>query len=404
MGRLGPARARLRPGGGSGMVRLAMSFVVTTVRRFESRAWELWLVPTLVTAAGAAVLRSANADVVMLRGLVFVGGPLLLLAGLHARLESFLHARARLNLLPLPLAPRVHWAAARPPHRRGLVWTGVLGAAGIGAVGLWSGVGSVATAGLVADWLWLWLMAWLLEPVIPAASAWMGRRFDEDAADHRTQQYLGGGFTIPEAVVHLYAPAMGLGLAALVAMPGQLWIDRFVDSEPTPAALLAVALGAAAAAGLAALGAGRVYARGLFGAVPWVHEAVKTLAGPPVPEPVPGWLLVGRDPVQHLVVRQFWRTTPAPSLRLWGLLGGAAWIGLAASPSVPAAAIVLALGAVWLVPGATLRSLAPARARLCGPLPLSSAGRAGRSLRAWAVLAAPVAVALLTVALAWSRA
>ena len=42
---------------------------------------------------------------------------------------------------------------------------------------------------------------------------------------------LGGGWTIPEAVVHLYAPALGVGLVALLAMPGQLWLDRRVDGR-----------------------------------------------------------------------------------------------------------------------------------------------------------------------------
>src|SRR5690606_35493405 len=123
----------------------------------------------------------------------------------------------------------------------------------------------------------------------------------------------------------------GVGLAALLAMPGQLWLDELVDgSDAAPRGLLAVALGAwglgAALGGLA----GRLYARGMFGAVPWVQEATRTLAGPPVPDEVPRWLLRGRDPLRRLVIRQFWRSTPVPGLRLWALLGGSAWIGLAA--------------------------------------------------------------------------
>jgi hypothetical protein len=123
-----------------------------------------------------------------------------------------------------------------------------------------------------------------------------------------------------------------------------------------------------------------------------------------VPEAVPRWLLVGRDPLRHLVLRQFWRTTPVPGLRLVALVGGAAWIGLAARPSVPAAAIVLALGAAWFVPGARLRALGPGRARLAASLPLPPSARAGRSLGAWALLSLPVLVAAAGVALAWSRA
>lgn len=377
---------------------------VSTLRRFEARSWELWLVPALVTAAGATVLRSAGADVVMLRGLVFVGGPLLLLAGLHARLDSYLHADARQQLLPLPLAPALHWAAARGPHRRGLLVTGALGAALVGAVAIAGGVGPRSAGGLVVDWAVLWATAFLVEPLIPAAGAWLGRRFPEEAVERQIQLRLGGGFTIPEAVVHLYAPALGVGVAALLAMPAQLSIDRWVDEGAVASGPMAVAAGSLLVAALLFVAAPRVYGRGLFGAAPWVHEAIKTLAGPPVPEPVPRWLLLGHDPVRHLVVRQFWRTTPVPGLRLWALLIGAAWIGLAASPSVPAAAIVLALAAIWLVPGARLRAQAGMRTRLCAPLPLPSVARTGRSWSAWAVLCTPVAGALVVVALAWSRA
>jgi hypothetical protein len=86
------------------------------------------------------------------------------------------------------------------------------------------------------------------------------------------------------------------------------------------------------------------------------------------------------------------------------LLGGAAWIGLAARPSVPAAALVLALCAVWLVPAARLRSLSAARVRLCAPLPLPASARAGGSQGAFAVVALPVLVAVAGVAVAWGGA
>lgn len=376
---------------------------VRTLRRFDPRGWELWLVPALVAAIGCATLSSAGADVVLLRGLVFVGGPLLLLAGLHPRLDGYLHARARWTLLPLPLPPRLHWAAARRAHHVGLAWTGLLGSAAVAGAAVGAGVSVRAAAGLLGDFAWLWLCAAVVEPMIPAAGAWLGRRFPDGRPERRWQQTLGGGWTIPEAVVHLYAPALGVGLAALLAMPGQLWLDELVDgSDAAPRGLLAVALGAwglgAALGGLA----GRLYARGMFGAVPWVQEATRTLAGPPVPDEVPRWLLRGRDPLRRLVIRQFWRSTPVPGLRLWALLGGSAWIGLAATPSVPAAAIAVALAAAWLVPAMRLRRSAPARARLAAPLPLSPQGRAGRSWSAWAVLSSPVVVAAAGVTLAWS--
>lgn len=385
------------------MLRPAMP-LVPTLRRFDPHGFELWLVPALAAAVGCATLSSAGADLVLLRGLVFVGGPLVLLAGLHPRLEGYLHARARQSLLPLPIDPTRCWAAARRPHAVGLAWTGLLGVAAVIGAGVGAGLSWRHVGNLAGDLAWPWLLAVGIEPVVPAASAWLGRRFDEERPERRWQRALGGGWTIPEAVVHLYAPALGVGLVALLAMPGQLWLDRRVDGLTTPAALGGLSLAGLGVAVAVPLVARRVYARGMFGAVPWVHEAVRTLAGPPVPDPVPRWLLVGRDPLRHLVLRQLWRGTPVPGLRLWALWIGAAWLGLAAQPSVPSAAIVVALAAAWLVPAARLHALASGRARLCGPLPLPAAARTGRSASAWVVIAAPVAVAAAVVILAWSRA
>ena len=375
---------------------------VATLRRFDALGWELWLVPALAAAAGWAVLASTGADVLMLRGLVFVGGPLLLLSGLHARLGGYLHAPARHRLLPLPLSPRLHWSAAAGPHRRGLLWTGAWGLGAVAGAVATAGLPTLAAAGVLADFAWFWLLAAALEPVIPAAGAWLGRRFDEDRPERLWQSKLGGGWTIPEAVVHLYAPALGLGLAALLAMPGQLWLDRWIDGETSPPVLAGVGLAALPLAAILGLLARRLYDRGLFGAVPWVHEATRTLAGPPVPEDVPGWLLSGRDPMRHLMIRQFWRTTPVPGLRLWTLLGGAIWMALAADPSIPAMAILLALSAVWFVPGARVHALGPVRARMAAALPLPPAARAGRSWTAWALLSSPVVASVGLVVVAWS--
>jgi hypothetical protein len=382
-----------------------MPLSVPTLRRFDPRGFELWLVPALAAAVGCATLSSAGADLELLRGLVFVGGPLLLLAGLHPRLEGYLHARVRQSLLPLPIEPALCWAAARGPHLVGLAWTGVLGIAAVVGAGVGAGLSWAHVGNLAGDLAWLWVLAVAVEPVVPAASAWLGRRFPEGRPERRWQRTLGGGWTIPEAVVHLYAPALGVGLSALLAMPGQLWLDWRVDGRPTPAAFGMVALAGLGVAAVLGRVSVRAYARGMFGAVPWVHEAIRTLAGPPVPEEVPRWLLVGKGPVRHMVLRQLWRVTPVPGLRLLALLGGAAWIGLAAGPSVPAAAIVVALCAVWLVPAARpLWALAAGRARLCAPLPLPGPARAGRSAGAWVVIASPVAVAVAVVAVAWSRA
>ncbi len=376
---------------------------VATLRRFDVRGWELWLVPVLAATAGWAVMASAATDVPLQRGLVFMGGPLLLLAGLHPRLDGYLHARARFDLLPLPLPPAHHWAAARPHHARGLVYTGVVGTAAVLGAALGSGLPGPIIAGLVGDLLWLWLMAWCIEPLIPAVSAWLGRRFEEEQPPHQWQRMLSGGWTIPEAVVHLYAPALGIGIAALLALPGQLWLDRLTDGQGSPPALLAVAVGALVVGIVVERLAPRIYGQGLFGSVPWVQEAMRTLAGPPVPESVPRWLLWGSDPMRHLVVRQFWRMTPVPAVRLWTLLIGAGWIAWNAEPSVSAAAIVIALCAVWLVPAGRLSVHRAGRLRLAAPLPLPAAARSGGSWTAWAVLSSPAVASALAVVLGWSQ-
>ncbi len=395
-----PLRERMTLGNGAGQPMPLPA--IDTLRRFDVRGWELWLVPVLAAAAGATLLASAGPDVALLRGLVFVGGPVLLLAGLHSRLDGYLHATARLRLLPLPVPPRLHWRAAAAPHRRGLWVTGALGLVAVAAPTLAAGLPGSQALGLIADFVLLWTVALLLEPLIPAVGAWLGRRFDEDRAPRQWQLRLGGGWTIPEAVVHLYAPALGVGLVALLAMPGQLWLDRRVDGLTAPLALAITALVAVMIAALLGRLAARVYDQGMFGAVPWVHEATRTLAGPPIPEAVPRWLLVGHDPARHLLVRQFWRVTPVPGLRLFALLGGGTWIGLAAAPSVSAAAIVLALAAAWLVPGARVVALRPGRVRMCAALPLAAAARAGRSPSGWALLATPVVSTLIIVGIAWS--
>src|SRR5262245_42181890 len=94
-------------------------------------AWpHAWLAPALVAAAWSVVLAGV-AELAVQRNLVFIGGPLVLLAGLHARLGEFLHGRARERLAALPVAPGRHFAAGLQAHSRGF-WT----AAGFGALGI----------------------------------------------------------------------------------------------------------------------------------------------------------------------------------------------------------------------------------------------------------------------------
>ena len=79
-----------------------------------------WLAPVLAAACWALALGSST-ELATQRSLVFIGGPLVLLAGLHARLTEYLHGRARERLAPLPIAPGRHFSAGLQAHRRGLV-------------------------------------------------------------------------------------------------------------------------------------------------------------------------------------------------------------------------------------------------------------------------------------------
>ncbi|MEZ4454716.1 MAG: hypothetical protein R3B09_35025 [Nannocystaceae bacterium] len=76
------------------------------------------------------------------------------------------------------------------------------------------------------DFAWLCAFAALIEPTIPAIAAWLGRRFAGDGAATSIQRSLAAGWSAPEAAIHLYAPALGIGLAALLAMPGQLALEH----------------------------------------------------------------------------------------------------------------------------------------------------------------------------------
>jgi hypothetical protein len=378
------------------------------LRRWDPVAWSDWLVPLVAAALWALlVAQGAASGVELARSLVFVGGPLVLLAGLHGRLAGYLHADARRWLLPLPIEPRIHFGAAAMRRRRGL-WATALG--GSAALGLAlvsepaaSRLDGFQRIGLLVDFAWLALLAGLVEPAVAGIAAWLGRRFPVDSAAHRLQRSLGGGWTIPEAVVHLYAPAMGIGTTAALAMPGQLLVDRFVDGLPVGRGLIvATAIGAALALVFRAV-ARPLYARGLFGAVPWLAEATRTLAGPPTPELAPGWILRLRDPGLRLWLLQLWRTTSLPTLRLLALLGWGTVLAMSsAPPDVTRWAVAIALVALWLVPAFSLVQLRTQRKRLLAPLPLD-AHRLER--RAWALVCTPafavIAVAGLRAGGAW---
>lgn len=363
------------------------------------------LVPALVAAGWWAVLAMAS-ELATQRSLVFLGGPLVLLAGLHARLFGFLHAPERLTLLPLPIDPLRHFAAARRRHTPELLGSLLLGVLALLAAA-WSGAGSFADRslhglGLVADFAWFGLFAWLLEPAIAGTSAWLGRRFPAASRGHELQRTLGGGWTTPEAVVHLYAPALGLASAAALAMPGQLGLERWLDGGTLEGPLLALALVPLAIAAAIRVAAPRLYARGVWEAVPWLAEATRTIAGPPRPEPSPAWIRRIPDPWVRLAVVQFMRMTPLPTLRLVALVGFGGWMAVrSAPPSGPALAALLALVGLWLIPARAIAHQRASRARLAGALPLPHAQRGGAVGSAFALLLAPVVLVMVVVGVRW---
>ncbi len=364
-----------------------------------------WLVPLLVAACWWGVLALAGeATVATQRSLVFLGGPLLLLAGLHARLVAFLHAPERLRLLPLPIDPDLHWRQALTRHRPELALSLALGIAAVLAAAISAGSGSLANrlvhgAALAIDFVWLGVFAALLEPFIVGVSAVLGRRFPEQSRGHELQRALGGGWTTPEAVVHLWAPAIGVGLATALAMPGQLGWERWIDGDPLALGHWLAALAPLPLAFFARVSAPRLYREGIWEAVPWLAEATRTLAGPPRPEETPAWLRWIGDPWARLLLVQFLRLTPVPMLRLAAVLGFVIWIALRDQPpGGPAVAAGLALIGLWLIPARVLVDERRSRARMAGALPLPAPMRFGGVGRVWMLLAAPAVLVVAALA------
>ena len=356
------------------------------------------MAPAVASAVWGALIAQAGGELALARSLVFVGGPLVLLSGMFERLGSYLHAPQRHRLLPLPLHPDVHFAAARGPHRAGLLASAGLGTAAVVLAAtvdlLPAGIEGGTVALLIADWLWLVVLSVLTEPAIAAAAAWLGRRFEDDSPARRLQLQAGGGWTLPEAVVHLYAPALGIGVAALLAMPGQLTLDRLGDGDGVSTGLLtASALPLAVAIGLR-LWAPRGYAVGMFEATAWLHQAIRSLAGPPIPDPAPRWVARLRDPMLRLWALQLWRVTPVPGLRLWSLLLVGGWIAWTGRLGLVQAAVLVALVALWLVPAVRVARLRPGRQAWAAGLPLRPTARRGACPKAAWILAVPPVLAL----------
>lgn len=372
------------------MSRETPTSVTARLRGWDQGHWADWAVPAVVAALWALVLAgSADVGLATRRGLVFVGGPVLLLSGLHARITGYLHAASRAQLLVLPIDPRAHFAAARRRHRRGLGWTLLLGSVAVLA-GLVPAVGWSDAWGLVLDWAALAVVGGLLEPLIPAVSAAAGRRFTSDSWQDELQRRAGGGWTLPETVIHLYAPALGIGVAAALAMPLQIGVDLHVDGTAVPFGLWIAGGVGVVLAGLGGFVAPSIYARGVFESAAFLSEASRTLAGPPIPEPTPPTIERLRDPVLRLLVLSLWRETPVPMLRLLAVVGGAALVSLSAVPGPAHLAVWLATCVLWMVPATVVLRGRALRARLLSTLPLPPLQRKGRHRWASPLLFSPV--------------
>lgn len=339
-------------------------------------AWpSAWVAPILVAATWSIALVS-EPSIAGQRGLVFAGGPFVLLAGLHARLAGYLHARERERLQPLPIAPVRHFAAARPAHRRGLALTALCGFAAIATATL----PDLARAGwLAADFAALVLAAALIEPAIAGAAAYAGRRFPASHWLAEAQRTGAGGWTSAEAAVHLYAPALGVGVAMIVAMPAQLTLYRLAEQGDAGArhwTLLAVPFVVAL---FIRLTASRLYSAGFWEAVPWLAEATRRLAGDGVPNPRPAFVARIGNPVLQLGATQLARLCPLLAARLLALVGVTGWLlSRAAAPDAPRLALWCGLVALWLAPLQVLARERRRNALVLAALPVPAPERAGR--------------------------
>lgn len=375
----------------------------TVLRRMDRSDWADWAVPALVAALWATLLRLPDASALGLRQtLVALGGPTVLLAGLHARCFGYLHAPHRGRALVLPIPGGEHFAAARVQHRRASLRSLVVGTSAV-ALALGSDLATPIGLGLLADWLLFAIIATGVEACIPAVGAALGRRFPPGSPVTALQRNLGGGWTLPEAVVHLYAPALGLGVAMALALPGQLAIDRFAQGLPVPQGLLVASLvGLALGTLVAPWVAPPLYARGVFQAVPFLAEAEKTLAGPATPEPSPAWIRLLPTPALRLWALQFVRLTPVPTLRFLLLAAAVPLAWKSPSPAL-GLALVLAASLLWVLPAREVARRWPSRRRWLAALPVAPALREGRNPAASLLLGLPVVLALTFTSVGWIR-
>lgn len=349
------------------------------------------VVPAIAAATWSLALSAvAGSGLATQRSLVFVMGPLVLLSTLHARTGGYLHAPGHLATFALPIQPRARFVAARARHLRALAVSIAWGIVAVAVALPALGRRDLVHAGLVLDWLALGAFAACIEPFAAATAAYLGRRLPAEHPGRQLQTTLGGGWTLPEAVVHLYAPALGLGLAVMLALPVQLATDLSIDGIATGRGLLIACAGAGGLAVVLAAIAPVLFRGGVFESIPWLAEATRTLAGPPVPEAAPRWIAAMRDPMLRLLLLQHQRLTPLPRLRLVALVGVAIAFAVRGKPlAVAHVGVLLGLVALWLVPALALVRTRDRRRRALGALPVASRGAIGVAL-----LAVPVVVSI----------
>ncbi len=362
--------------------------------------WPHGVAIALPLAVSWAVLRHERASVSLNEAQTFdlVFGVLMLAVGVHARNFPFQHATSVLQSASLPLPRALMWRRA-VRHQR-LVLS-VHYAIGLFAVCTWGALQHSEILLAALDWTCMCCAAAVVEPWVSGAAARWGRRFPERHPIAELQRSIGGGWTRPEAVVHLYAGAGALALTAAVAMPLQLMmLASMTRAVPSPSwEPFTVALAPLALLPMMNWWGQRWYEGAAFESTPWLHEATRTLAGPPTPDRAPAWIRWIPDPARRMQMRQFCRTVSLPSLRL---LGPTAWTAAALTGDNLGDPIVLAAVALYVSAGLSPALRVPptqATERLpCATVPLSGPlGRLTRRALPWTWALCPVILPLATI-------
>jgi hypothetical protein len=156
------------------------------------------------------------------------------------------------------------------------------------------------------------------------------------------------------------------------------------------------------AAVVARVAAGRLYAAGLWEAVPWLAEATRRLAGTGIPSPRPDFVARLQNPALQLGVTQLLRLCPLLRLRLVALLLASGWLVFRAQPpDAPRIALWCALAALWLSPLQVLARERRRNALLLAALPLPAPERSGRLRGLEGLLLAPPAALAAFMLVRW---